>query len=179
MNKPLFLILDKVFSDATIDTLYGHFRDSKAWKFIGEGNDNSNWRKFTYLLKKKNKIDNILFFKANEILRNNGLQDSTKLIRAYASGNIYGTVHDIHKDDGATNYNEIITIMFYLNKVWDMSYGGETIFLSPDQQEILNSVIPKPGRAVLFDGAIPHGAREVGRQCIELRMVVSFKYEVI
>ena len=101
------------------------------------------------------------------------------MLRAYASGNIYGTVHEIHQDDGAINYNEIITIMFYLNKIWDMSYGGETIFLSPDKQEISNSVIPKPGRAVLFDGAILHGAREIGRQCIELRMVASFKYKVI
>lgn len=68
-----------------------------------------------------------------------------------------------------------ITVMFYLNKVWDVSYGGETIFIN-NSGDITNSVIPKPGRVVIFDGSIPHAAREVSRTCIELRMVATFKY---
>ena len=53
--------------------------------------------------------------------------------------------------------------MFYLNKVWTISYAGETIFTNNEQTEILSSVIPKPGRVVVFDGQIPHCAREVSR----------------
>ena len=66
--------------------------------------------------------------------------------------------------------------MFYLNKLWDVSYAGETIFLN-NIGDITNSVIPKPGRVVIFDGTIPHAAREVSRICVELRMVATFKYE--
>jgi SM-20-related protein len=57
-----------------------------------------------------------------------------------------------------------------------MSYGGETIFTNPERTEIIHSVIPKPGRALLFDGFIPHCAREISRTCIELRMVATLKY---
>ena len=57
-----------------------------------------------------------------------------------------------------------------------MSYAGETIYTNPERTEIISSVIPKPGRGVLFNGFIPHCAREVSRTCVELRMVATFKY---
>jgi hypothetical protein len=67
--------------------------------------------------------------------------------------------------------------MFYLNKIWGLPYAGETIFLNKDKTEIENAVIPKPGRAVIFDGFITHAAREISRSCIELRMVATLKYQ--
>ena len=59
-----------------------------------------------------------------------------------------------------------------------MHYAGETIFLTQDWNDIWKSAIPKPGRAVLFDGFLPHGAREVSRDCVELRMVATIKYKI-
>ena len=40
------------------------------------------------------------------------------------------------------------------------------------------SILPKPGRAVFFDGSFLHAARETSRICNDLRMVVTFKYKV-
>ena len=80
----------------------------------------------------------------------------------------------MHTDGGYEDH--CYTVMFYLNKVWTMSYGGETIFTNPERTEIIHSVITKPGRALLFDGFIPHCAREISRTCIELRMVATLKY---
>jgi hypothetical protein len=179
-QNTLFEIYDNLFDSHTLDTLYGEYRDYVPWRFIGaadETNQNT-WRKFQYILNKKKKIDRILFKEAHNILRKNNLDKIVKFKRAYGNGNIYGTVHHFHEDDGAQNYNEVFTIMFYLNKEWFMHYGGETVFLTQDKNEIWKSVIPKPGRAILFDGFIPHAARELSRQCVELRMVVSFKYSV-
>tara|TARA_R100001594_G_scaffold108240_2_gene142895 strand:- start:1207 stop:1746 length:540 start_codon:yes stop_codon:yes gene_type:complete len=175
--KNLFKLYDNILTEKEIDTLYGSFRDEKEWKFIGFGK-NPNYRKFTRDLNTTDSVESILFEKANTILKKNNLKEKVEFIRAYASGQLYGMMHDIHQDDGGIKLNEIYTIMFYLNKIWTPAYSGETIFLDVNWKDIIHSILPSPGRAVLFDGVIPHGAREVSRECIELRMVATFKYKV-
>jgi len=174
-NKPLFEIFDNVFDYKTIDLLYAVFRDQKRWHFGGSGLDSNN-RKLNIFLNSKNKIDNILFDCANNIMKENNLSDFVTYKRAYASGYTHGTMHDLHTDDGADQYNKIFTIMFYLNKVWDVTYAGETVFLHDN--EMITSILPKAGRAILFDGFLPHLARDPSRICSELRMVATFKYKV-
>ena len=87
-------------------------------------------------------------------------------------------MHEIHQDEGESELNEVFTIMFYLNKKWDVTYGGETYFLDHTHNNLWKSILPKPARVVLFDGSIPHAAREVSRICTDLRMVATFKYKV-
>ena len=174
-NKPLFEIIDNVFDDKTVDLLYAVFRDQKRWRFYGYG-ANPNNRKLDIVLSNKNKIDKILFNCADSIIKKNNLQNFVTYKRAYASGYTHGTIHDLHRDDGADQKNKIFTIMFYLNKIWNVRYAGETVFLHDN--EIITSILPKAGRAVLFDGSIPHLARDPSRICTELRMVATFKYEV-
>ena len=173
-QRKLLNVWNNNFNEKEIDTLYAHYRDKKAWKFIGHGGDD-NRRKFKYELTKKDPIDKILFKKSQEILKEHNLHLITEFVRAYASGYIYGTMSSIHQDF-KEGYNNYFTIMFYLNKVWEPSYGGETIFLTDNQSEIFQAVLPKPGRALIFDGYIPHGAREISRECIEFRMVVTFNF---
>jgi Rps23 Pro-64 3,4-dihydroxylase Tpa1-like proline 4-hydroxylase len=120
------------------------------------------------------------FLKISELLlKKHGLDKIFKLSRSYASANTYGFSGEYHTDDGAKEYNEIITIMFYLNNNWSLDYGGETFFLNHEKSEIEYAVIPKPARAVLFDGFIYHGPRPLSKFCNELRMVLTFKYELI
>tara|TARA_R100000541_G_scaffold33642_2_gene42241 strand:- start:1334 stop:1879 length:546 start_codon:yes stop_codon:yes gene_type:complete len=177
MSKPFFKIHDNVFDDKTVDTLYGAFRDHKPWYFTGAGSsENRDHRKFFYKLNKEDEIDNILFEEGDKILKKESLYDSVRLVNSYASSYLYGTLHDFH-EDGASNYNQIYTIMFYLNKIWTLNYAGETVFLNDDRTEIKKSIIPKPARALIFDGFITHGAREISRSCLELRMVATLKYE--
>lgn len=172
---PLFNIYNYVFDEKNIDTLYGVFRDVKPWRFTGAGS-NINSRKFNYELNKKDKTDKILFNAATNILKKENLFDFVKLKRAYASGYLYGTIHDFHTDDTANDYNEIFTVMFYLNKIWALEYAGETVFLNKQRNDIQYSISPGPGKAVIFDGFISHAAREISRSCMELRMVATFKY---
>ena len=168
-------VIDNVFDEKEIDFFYGEFRDNMTWAFRGGAFDESNWRKFHMFLKKDNSTHSKLFDKSNELFKKNlpSFSKTHELKSSYASGYLYGTHHQIHtdykKDTG-------FTIMFYLNKIWDISYGGETIFIN-NIGDITNSVIPKPARVVIFDGGIPHAAREVSRICVELRMVATFKYE--
>ena len=175
-NTFLFKIIENVFDDFTVDKLYGNYRDFRSWRFTGSGSDN-NHRKLHIKLKKSNKIDKILFDKADEIIEQNNLKEFVTLKRAYASGYTHGTIHDLHCDDGAESFNEIFTVMFYLNKEWNVNFSGETVFYY-SQTETIDSILPRPSRAVLFDGAIPHLARDPSRLCPELRMIATFKYKV-
>ena len=176
MSKPLFKIYDNLFNEKEVDILYGSFRDEKPWTFTGGATAESMCRKFKNPLEKEDKVNKILYKTADDILKKEELFDSVKLVNTYASSYVYGTVHDFH-EDCANDYNQIYTIMFYLNKLWTLGYAGETVFLNKERTEIENSVIPKPGRAVIFDGFITHAAREISRSCIELRMVATIKFE--
>ena len=84
----IFEIIDNVFDEKTIDTLYGHFRDFSKWSFTGEGNKGTNWRKFYQDLVKNDKIHSILFKKSDEIFNDKlpHLKNTHFLDRPYASG---------------------------------------------------------------------------------------------
>tara|TARA_R110000822_G_scaffold92707_1_gene213767 strand:- start:191 stop:733 length:543 start_codon:yes stop_codon:yes gene_type:complete len=172
----IFNIVDNNFDQSIIDDLYFYYRDQAPWKFHGDGVGGSNWRKFKKDINLKNSHDKFLLDQSNQIIKKFNLDKKFSFKRGYFSGQVYGMVHDFHYDDDATKYDQIITVMFYLNRTWTIEYSGETIFLTEDWKDIQNSVIPKPGRIVIFDGYIPHAAREVSRTCIELRMVATFKY---
>jgi|TARA_R100000008_G_C3573629_1_gene163802 Rps23 Pro-64 3,4-dihydroxylase Tpa1-like proline 4-hydroxylase len=169
-------IKDNVFKQQTIDELYFYYRDYAPWGFYGDGVGGSNWRKFKKEIEMNNKWDKLLYNKSNLLAKEYG-GDKVSFRRGYLGAHVYGMVHDFHYDDIAEDYNQILTIMFYLNRDWKIQYSGETVFLTEDWQDIKESIIPKPGRAVVFDGYIPHAAREVSRMCVDLRMVATFKYE--
>jgi len=168
-----FKIIDNALSTDNIDNFYGYFRDLQGWVFTGHAGDNNTWRKFHADLDKNNDNHKKLFDLSDEIMQTFLPEKEHKLKRAYVSSYLYGTHHEIHtdcqkKDDG-------YTVMFYLNKAWDVTFAGETIFID-ENRDVQKSIIPKPGRALFFDGSIPHCAREVSRICIDFRIVVTFKY---
>ena len=176
-NSPLFQVIDNIFDDNNRDKLYGEFRDFKPWRFLGAGSNINKDRKFNYILNKKNKIDKILFEQADKIIEDNNLKKYLTLKKAYASGYTHGTIHELHRDYTSNGFNEVFTLMFYLNKEWNVSFGGETVFYYPETESI-TSILPRPGRAILFDGSILHLARDPSRICAELRMVATFQYVV-
>lgn len=51
-----------------------------------------------------------------------------------------------------------LTMLYYANPVWDLSWGGETLFFS-NAGEIAFASILRPNRAVLFDSRIRHIAK--------------------
>tara|TARA_R100000664_G_C2752416_1_gene139713 strand:- start:846 stop:1394 length:549 start_codon:yes stop_codon:yes gene_type:complete len=169
-------IKDNLFNEKIIDDLYFYFLNEKPWTFTGIANQEENqWRKFSADIDKKHLLEKVLFEKSDEIFKSELPQkfNNYYIGQSYASGYLYGTHHEIHtdcqkKDDG-------YTVMFYLNKAWDVTFAGETIFID-ENRDVQKSIIPKPGRALFFDGSIPHCAREVSRICIDFRIVVTFKY---
>lgn len=176
-QKKLFVIEDNLYDVDSCKNVYNYFKNCE-WKFDGK-NRTEKSQKWDYYLNFKDKVEQDLLKISNSIIKKYGLDKLFKLKRAYASANTYGFSGEYHFDDGAKEYNEIVTVMFYLNEEWDFDFGGETFFLNHDRNEIEYAIIPKPARALIFDGFIYHGPRPLSKFCNQLRMVLTFKYELL
>ena len=58
---------------------------------------------------------------------------------------------------------DAISFLVYCNKEWKPEWGGETVFMNGDR--ITDTVIPKPGRVVVFPGLVPHGGKAPTKHC--------------
>jgi hypothetical protein len=176
-QKKLFIVEDNLYDKNSSKNIFNYFKNL-GWSFDGKSITNIS-TKWSYSLNYKHEYENNFLNLSNILLKKYGLNKIFKLSRAYASANTYGYVGEFHTDDYAKEYNEIVTVMFYLNDEWSIDFGGETFFLNQNKDEIENAIIPKPARAVIFDGFIHHGARHLSKLCNELRIVLTFKYELI
>lgn len=92
--------------------------------------------------------------------------------RCYTNFASYGDILMTHVDalPGARE----LTALWFLCDRWDVEWGGETVFFdsSGDAQVIVS---PKPGRLVLFDGAIRHVGRPPNRNCLISRYTFAIK----
>jgi hypothetical protein len=176
-QRILFNIADDLYDKDSSENIHNYFK-YVPWIFEGsnKGDISTKWK---YNLNYRHPIEINFLELSDKLLKNSGLNKIFKLKRAYASANTYGFSGEYHYDDNAKEHNEVVSIMFYLNHKWDLNFGGETFFLNKNKNEIEHAVIPKPARAVIFDGFIYHGPRPLSKICNELRMVLTFKYELI
>ena len=63
-------------------------------------------------------------------------------------------------------------VLLYLDAEWKDDWAGEIVFYDPDRECV--SVRPRPGRLLLFDGAIVRASRVPRRLCPTLCMTLSF-----
>jgi hypothetical protein len=174
-QNPIFKIEDNLYDQISSQNIENYFFNV-PWKFDGRNSTDIS-RKWDYYLNFKDEIEKG-FLEINDfLLKKYHLHDLVTLKRTYASANTYGYAGEYHTDDGAKDYNEIITIMYYLNSSWDLLFGGETFFLNQNKDEIVSAVVPKPARAVIFDGFISHGPKPLSKIYGGLRMVLTFKYK--
>ena len=179
LDDDMILIFDNCIDKQEIDTNYFYFRDLVSWNFTGSAKYETKWRKFNYTLKFKNKIEKKLKKQTENILKEMHIFDILKLEKTYASANPYGTVHESHVDYFENlNSKGGVTVMYYLNNFWNFNFAGETVFYDKYNQDMLKSILPKPGRITLFDGSIEHCARDVRRDLNDLRIVLTFKYKI-
>lgn len=93
-------------------------------------------------------------------------------LRVYGNAHTYGTEGYCHKDnEDKENYYSTV---YYGHKVWDCNWGGELVFFD-DNDEVIKSVVARPGRVVHFHGAIKHKVSSPGRECPDLRVSYVFK----
>lgn len=94
------------------------------------------------------------------------------IARMYVNAYTYGDCPTIHVDhDAPGNY----TVLYYANEEWKAEWSGETVFYSPRRDEIVKAVVPHPGRIAVFDGRVPHVAREPNRIAPVVRYTIAMK----
>jgi len=93
------------------------------------------------------------------------------LVRCYANAHTFGIEGYPHVDSRLPgNFTTIV----YLNPTWKPEWAGETVFMN-DEGDIHKSILPRPGRAVIFDGRITHAVRALTRICPAMRVTLMFK----
>ena len=107
-----------------------------------------------------------------EIVDGNITHGEYRIERMYVNAYNFGdcpTVHQDHAEDGR------FTVLYYANYEWHHNWSGETVFYNEARDEIVRAVYPRPGRIVVFDGRIPHVAREPNRICPVVRYTIAIK----
>jgi Rps23 Pro-64 3,4-dihydroxylase Tpa1-like proline 4-hydroxylase len=79
--------------------------------------------------------------------------------------------------DAAPNAREL-TALWFLSERWDTEWGGETLFYD-DAGDAQLAVSPKPGRLLLFDGAIRHAGKAPNRNCNVARYTFAIKLRAV
>jgi hypothetical protein len=85
-----------------------------------------------------------------------------KPYRVYTNFSSFGDLLPTHVD-AAPEATEL-TALWFLCERWDTEWGGETLFYDAAGDAQL-AVSPKPGRLLLFDGAIRHAGKPPNRNC--------------
>ena len=92
--------------------------------------------------------------------------------RSYTNYAAYGDMLYTHSDC-APEAREL-TALWFLSEQWEPEWGGETMFFDASGDAIF-CASPKPGRLVIFDGAIPHVGRPPSRICYAPRYTFAIK----
>ncbi|HEU4600980.1 MAG TPA: 2OG-Fe(II) oxygenase [Steroidobacteraceae bacterium] len=98
--------------------------------------------------------------------------ESYRPYRCYTNFASFGDVLLTHVD--ALPDRRELTALWYLCEQWDPEWGGETLFFD-DANDAQVAVAPKPGRLVIFDGAIRHAGRPPNRNCFIGRYTFAIK----
>jgi len=94
------------------------------------------------------------------------------LIRYYMNAYTYGTEGYAHTD---SNRNDEWTLILYvLNDFWNIDWAGETVLFN--NNEVIQSILPKKNRAFIFPSKMKHAARSVSRICYQTRKTLVFKF---
>jgi hypothetical protein len=97
-----------------------------------------------------------------------------RIYRCYCNHAAYGDMLFTHTD--ALPGQQGLTALWYIAPEWNVEWGGETLFYNSNM-DAEAAVTPKPGRLVIFDGAIPHVGRPPNRICYAPRYTLAFKLE--
>lgn len=103
-----------------------------------------------------------------------GSGSSYRPYRAYTNVATFGDMLFTHTD--CLPDQRDLTALWYLCEEWDIEWGGETVFFD-QHDEIAAAVRPRPGRLVVFDGAIKHAGRPPNRICYAPRYTFAIKFE--
>jgi hypothetical protein len=96
--------------------------------------------------------------------------------RAYTNHAAFGDMLYTHTD--CLPDQRELTALWFLCERWDVEWGGETLFFDATGDAAF-AASPRPGRLVVFDGAIRHAGRPPNRACYVPRYTFAIKLELV
>ena len=108
------------------------------------------------------------------------LPHNIRLHRAYINAHTYGVEDSIHQDD--PDLVNGLTVIIYLCSNWYPEWFGQTMFFESTDQcnnEIIQSVIPRFNRMIIFNKNIPHCVSPLSRRFSGIRLTCMFKVELL
>ena len=69
-----------------------------------------------------------------------------------------------------------VTLLYYANLEWDLTWGGHTLFLDDNADDVDTVIGFKPGRIAIFDGSIPHMLITPSPLCPTYRMSFALQF---
>lgn len=109
-----------------------------------------------------------------EYLKKHIPQDRFKGERVYMNLGIHSDEHRSHVDQFNVGFGK--TVLVYINKKWDVDWGGETAFYDDKREELLYMSQIVPGRILIFDGSIPHSAKPQHFHAQPYRFTLAIKF---
>lgn len=117
-----------------------------------------------------------LFLNALDHICGNMIEEKLSLHAISANLQVYGQDGTAHKDNYGGDGKDR-TILFYCHHEWKEEWGGALEILN-DDDEVIDSVLPLPGRVVYLDSSVLHRAKaplvkNIARMSIAYRMQVT------
>jgi len=170
INGMQLLVVDGLFTDADIRSLYRFLRDL-PYQLDDVASDETSYAKhwkadFPPALAEGTPVLRDCIRTARALL----VGDRYRLDRCYTNMILYGDFQGPHTDppDG-------ITALYYANPEWKENWLGETIFYDEERQPV-HAVGVRPGRLAIFHSDIVHRAGVPSRECFEPRLSVAFTF---
>lgn len=170
-SMPIFVI-DDLFSEAEIGDLFEDISSRtytrEEYDFVGDEHPICS---FDFEIRDF-QTNHLVGIRSYEMLQAHFPDEKHRLNRAYVNRCSYGDVEYPHRD--CVGYSKNVSALYYVNKSWDYRWGGETKFYN--RGDTRYAVLPKPGRLVLFRGAIEHMGSIPTRVCTDPRFTLAMKY---
>jgi hypothetical protein len=162
---------DTVLSETQYEYVLNKTLLGNSWQFIGFSDGSTDHITFWYMDLTDDPFFQDEFLPAIERLTGKRFE----IQRVYANGQTHGLPGDLHWDIDPDVYAPELyhTFNYYVNPVWDLRWGGQTVILHDDG--VVDTVYPKRNTGLLFNSTLHHLGSEPSRLCKELRVTVAFK----
>tara|TARA_B100001113_G_scaffold196016_1_gene160768 strand:+ start:345 stop:953 length:609 start_codon:yes stop_codon:yes gene_type:complete len=154
------MVIDNLFSPEEVEMMDTYFTYFDGWQFIFDDSPDDNLS--TFSLGRAIDYPNygeFDYFCKQHVFPRAGIPIPA-FHRVVYNAFRFGDSPSIHCDGEAL---DAISFLVYCNKEWKPEWGGETIFMNGDR--ITDTIIPKPGRIVVFPGLVPHGGKAPTKHC--------------
>ena len=176
-------VLDDFLSNEVLSSCIEEAELSESYRVLHGAGDGSYGFKYSWMVydsgDKNGKLENNFLSLWSEI--SSRIAEKTRVHRCYVNAHTYGVEDAIHEDD--TDLENGLTVIVYLCRAWYPEWFGQTVFWEHldkmTHNDIIQSVIPKPNRVLIFDKKIPHCVAPLSRRFSGVRLTCMFKLEIL